>query len=74
MRELLTSKQEEILNIIKKFINKNGYSPTIRELCEISNRRSPATIKTFLDILYEKGYVTYNPKKSRTIRIIEEVK
>lgn len=71
MREPLTKHQEKILNIIKDFINKNGYSPTVREIGKISDLKSTSTIKTYLDILYTKGYITYIPKLSRTIRIIE---
>lgn len=70
MKEL-TEKQEEILIIIKAFINRFGYSPSIREICVLSDRKSPATIKMYLDVLYKKGYITYNPKKSRTIRVLE---
>ena len=71
MKKPLTKHQEKILNIIKDFINKNGYSPTVREIGKLSDLKSPATIKTYLDILYTKGYITYIPKLSRTIRIIE---
>lgn len=74
MREALTSKQTEIFNIIKDFINENGYSPSVRELCELSNRNSPSTIHSYLTLLEVKGYITYKNGKSRTIRIIEEVK
>lgn len=70
MKEL-TEKQEEILVIIKAFINRYGYSPSIRELCILSDRKSTATIKTYLDILVDKGYILYNPRKSRTIRVVE---
>lgn len=70
MREL-TEKQEEIFDVVKDFIDKAGYSPSIREICLLSGRRSPATIKRYLDILLDKGYIKYNPKKSRTIRVVE---
>ena len=71
MKKPLTKHQEKILNIIKDFINKNGYSPTVREIGKISDLKSTSTVKTYLDILYIKGYITYIPKLSRTIKIIE---
>jgi repressor LexA len=67
----LTEKQEEILDIVKWFIKDFGYSPSIREICELSGRKSTATVKTHLDTLLNKGYILYNPKKSRTIRVVE---
>lgn len=66
----LTPKQEEIFNIIKDFINENGYSPTIREICDLSSRNSTSTISDYLMILKEKGYITYKNGKSRTIKIV----
>ena len=70
----LTVKQKRILEIIKKFIDEKGYSPTVREITELANLNSPATIQTYLKILKEKGYIIYEKEKSRTIRIINEEK
>ena len=69
----LTDKQIEVLVNIKNFTNEHGYSPTVRELAELLNVSSPATIHTHLKILVNKGYITYVPKSSRTIRIIKEI-
>ena len=35
--EKLTGKQQVILDILKRLIAKNGYPPTVRELCELAN-------------------------------------
>lgn len=67
----LTKKQKEVFSSIVDFINENGYSPTIRELCEIEGLSSPATMHFHLKHLVSKGYITYVPKISRTIRIVE---
>ena len=73
MKRFLTDKQIEVFNIIKDFINENGYSPTIREIGKLSSRKSPSTIHSYLMILEEKGYITYKNGKSRTIKIVGEV-
>lgn len=65
--EKLTSKQEFILNKIKIFIAKNGYSPSIRELCDLCGLSSTATIFVHLKNLINKGYITQSGKKFRTI-------
>lgn len=67
----MTQKQEELYIAIKEFINKNGYSPTVRELGEITNIKSPATTFTKLIILKRKGYITYVEGKARTIKILK---
>lgn len=70
MREPLTTVQANLLKKIEKFINDKGYSPTVRELCKMTKKNSTATIKATLDLLQAKGYITFLPKQSRTIRIV----
>ena len=55
--EELTYKQLKFFNKLKEFMKEEGYVPTIRELGEYVGLNSPATIKTYLDILEKKGYI-----------------
>lgn len=77
--EKLSEDQQLVYDKIELFVRKNGYSPTIRELCFFTDKKSPATIKYHLEKLKEKGYITYVEGKNRTIRprkpkeILEEV-
>ena len=68
---MLTEKQRELFDAIKDYIQENGYSPTIRELCELLGKNSPATIHFGLKILKRKGYIDYVYNRNRTIRIIK---
>ena len=68
--EKLTSKQEIILKIIKKFIAKNGYPPTVREIGEEAHLSSQATTFFHLSKLEEKGYIKKGNSKNRTIEIL----
>lgn len=68
MRDL-TEKQKRIYEIIKRFIEKNGYSPTVREIMKKAKLNSPATIQNYINILKDKGYITNTENKNRTIRI-----
>lgn len=70
----LTEKQKDVYRYLVSFINKQGYSPTVRELCKITGYSSPATIHDYLKQLKKKGYITYEETKSRTIRILKELK
>ena len=67
--EKLTNKQEIILTEIKKFIAKNGYAPTIRELCSLCNLSSTATMFVHLKNLTTKGYINQTENKFRTIEL-----
>ena len=67
--EKLTSKQEKILDTIKKFIAEKGYAPTIRELCKLCNLNSTATMFVHLKNLTKKGYINQTESKFRTIEL-----
>lgn len=67
----MTESQEKIYNIIKEFINNNGYAPTVREIGKLANLKSSQTVFTHLTNLENKGFITYEKNKSRTIRILK---
>jgi len=67
--ESLTQKQEKILKEIKKFIAKNGYAPTIRELCNLCKLNSTATMFVHLKNIASKGYINQHKSKFRTIEL-----
>ena len=67
--EKLTSKQNEILTVIKKFVANKGYAPTIRELCKLCNLSSTATMFVHLKNLTNKGYINQTENKFRTIEL-----
>ena len=68
--EKLTTRQEHILDVIKKLIAKNGYPPTVREIGVKANLSSPATIHFHLTKLEEKGYIKKGNSKNRTIEVL----
>lgn len=70
----LTEKQEEVFKAIKDYIQGYGYSPTIRELCSITGRKSSGTIHASLKILKRKGYIDYSYNRNRTIRVLNDNK
>ncbi|MCK5611208.1 transcriptional regulator [Candidatus Pacearchaeota archaeon] len=70
--EKLTEKQQILLDEIKLFIKKNGYSPTCRELMKKVGLRSTSSVHRMLKFIKSKGHISMEPNKSRTIKIIEE--
>lgn len=67
--EKLTTKQNNVLDVIKRFQAQYGYPPTVREIGKALNLSSPATIHTHLSKLKEKGYISKDKNKNRTIEI-----
>lgn len=67
----MTRRLEEYYKIIKSFIEKNGYSPTIREIGELAGTTSSATPMVMVRKLKKLGYIEYEKGKSRTIRCLK---
>ena len=68
--ELLTKKQEQVLDYTKKFIADKGYPPTVREIGAGLQLNSPATIHSHLKNLMKKGYVNMDGSKNRTLEVL----
>ena len=52
--EKLTERQKEILDTVKKYIARNGFPPTVREIGKEMNLSSPATTHFHLSKLLKK--------------------
>ncbi len=68
--EVLTKRQEEILNFIKEYIVSHGYPPTIREICKAMGVSSPATVHAHLNNLENKGFIKKEDTKNRAIELL----
>ena len=68
----LTKRQKDVLNVIKEFMVKKGYPPTVREIGEALGTTSPATTFTHLKELEDKGYIRKNGSKNRAIELLVE--
>jgi repressor LexA len=72
---LLTSKQQEILLYIRKYIELNGYPPAIRDIGTAFKIKSPNGVMCHLRALQKKGYIHRDEKneerggKARAITI-----
>lgn len=72
MKELLTDRQQEILDFIQSYLEANGYPPTYREIGRHFNISSTFGVKRHVDALSKKGYLSNESKTSRTLSIIDE--
>ena len=66
---MVSDKQKNILNFINIFIEKNGYAPSIREICLGVNLKSTSTVQYHIEKLIKSGYLQKNYKKSRAITV-----
>lgn len=69
MHKTLTKRQKEVLDFIKKFVDKNGYSPTLEEIRDNLNLSAVSTIHQHIETLVEKGYLQKSENYSRAIEL-----
>ena len=68
----LTDAQNELYIWIKNYLDEFQHSPTIRQMMQAMGLKSPAPIQSRLKHLQEKGYISWQEGKARTLQIIEE--
>jgi len=56
-RRELTRRQKKVLEAVKGFIRKHGYSPTVRQLAQILGIPSPSAVFKHLSSIEKKGYL-----------------
>ena len=71
--ENLTDAQNELYKWIKNYIRDFKHSPSIRQMMIAMGLKSPAPIQSRLKHLQEKGYISWQEGKARTLQLIEEV-
>jgi len=70
---MLTPKQKQILEFIKKYFKKNNYSPTQQETAKYF-KLAKSTVNQHIKELEEKGYLEKINYKARAINIFEKGK
>jgi repressor LexA len=68
----LNSTRENILQFIHGFIDKRGYSPTIRDILKGCTISSTAVVQYHLDVLEKEGRIHRDPEIFRSIRLSEK--
>lgn len=68
----LTRRQNEILNLIRRQIEKTGLPPTRVEICEALRFSSPNAAESHLRALARKGVIEMIPGASRGIRLVAQ--
>ena len=69
----LTDPQNELYEWIKNYMKEFKHSPSIRQMMEAMNLKSPAPIQSRLKHLQEKGFISWQEGKARTLKLVEEI-
>ena len=71
--ENLTDAQNELYAWIKEYMKEFQHSPSIRQMMQAMGLKSPAPIQSRLKHLQEKGYISWQEGKARTLKIVDEI-
>jgi len=69
----LTEAQNELYGWIKNYLKDFQHSPSIRQMMLAMGLKSPAPIQSRLKHLQEKGYISWQEGKARTLQIVDEL-
>ena len=69
----LTKAQNELYRWIKDYMKNFQHSPSIRQMMKAMGLKSPAPIQSRLKHLQEKGYISWQEGKARTMQIVDEI-
>ena len=73
LEENLTDAQNELYVWIKDYMKNFQHSPSIRQMMQAMGLKSPAPIQSRLKHLQEKGYISWQEGKARTLQIVDEI-
>lgn len=71
MSEPLHPRQHAILKFNQRYQAKNGYPPSVREICQALDIPSTSTVTHHLDALQAKGLIHRDPGVTRSLRLVK---
>ena len=72
-KDSLTQAQNELYVWIKNYFKDFQHSPSIRQMMEGMGLKSPAPIQSRLKHLQDKGYISWQEGKARTLQIVDDI-
>ena len=73
MENNLTEAQNELYGWIKNYMKDFQHSPSIRQMMQAMGLKSPAPIQSRLKHLQEKGYISWQEGKARTMQLVDKI-
>jgi repressor LexA len=72
LTDVLTKRQKAVYDFIRDKIRNRGYGPTVREIGDEFNIRSPNGVMCHLKAIEKKGLITREKNLSRAINLVRE--
>ena len=69
----LSDAQNELYEWIKSYMRDFHHSPSIRQMMQAMGLKSPAPIQSRLKHLQQKGFISWQEGKARTLQIVDQV-
>ena len=69
----LSEAQNELYEWIKDYMKEFHHSPSIRQMMQAMGLKSPAPIQSRLKHLQQKGYISWQEGKARTLQIVDQI-
>ena len=69
----LTEAQKELFDWIQNYIKEFQHSPSIRQMMKAMELKSPAPIQSRLKHLQEKGYISWQEGRARTLQLANQL-
>jgi repressor LexA len=71
---VLSERQQQVLEFIRKTVADRGYPPSVREIGEAVGLSSPSTVHSHLSALVAAGAIKRDPTKPRAIMIVDDIR
>nr|WP_173426347.1 transcriptional repressor LexA [Amycolatopsis orientalis] len=68
--ETLTVRQQQVLDVIKLWVSRFGYPPSVREIGEAVGLTSTSSVSHQLQALQRKGYLRRDPNRPRAVGVL----
>ena len=72
MPAVIYKRERDLLNFISQFMQKNGFAPTLAEICDGLGLRSPATVHEHIQNLIDKGVLKKSEGVRRGLEIVDQ--
>lgn len=70
--ENISPKQQEILDIVRRALLRDGQAPTVREIGKATGLRSSCSVQKHLNQLEAKGFIKRDPYKYRSVELLHD--
>ena len=72
MPAVIYKRERDLLQFVSQYMQKNGYAPTLAEICDGLGLRSPATVHEHIANLIDKGVLKKGEGTRRSLEVVDQ--